>query len=194
MAEKLSHKRKASLLTQAQRMRDAKASKRREESGEDTPTGSSSQDESILLPGPVTGEDSDEWEGSDEDSDSEFEGTFTREDADGVYQDWLVGVDRDDVKMLALMVHDNYTERFGLTNTAAAAEVGLLLGFNEKTIRRWRKDFYTNKREFSEYRRGKYVRYAVLEDEEYRDMTLEWIRANAYTKGSPNMPALRFRS
>ena len=38
-----------------------------------------------------------------------------------------------------------------------------------------------------------YVRYAIPEDEEYRDMTLEWVRANAYSKGTPHKTALRFR-
>ena len=44
-------------------------------------------------------------------------------------------VDREDLKMMAMMLHDNYVERFGLTMTAAAGEVGQLLGVNEKTIR-----------------------------------------------------------
>ena len=39
------------------------------------------------------------------------------------------------MKMMALMLHDNYTSRFGLTSTAAAAEFAQLLAFNEKTIR-----------------------------------------------------------
>ena len=36
---------------------------------------------------------------------------------------------------MAMVLHDNYTSRFGLTNTSAAAEVAHLLGFNEETIR-----------------------------------------------------------
>ena len=39
---------------------------------------------------------------------------------------------------MAMVLHDNYTSRFGLTNTSAAAEVAQLLGFNEETIRLWR--------------------------------------------------------
>ena len=79
------------------------------------------------------------------------------------------------MKMMALMLHDNYTSRFGLTSTAAAAEVAQLLALNEKTIRLWRKDFYKNKGDFSEYRRGSYTRYVILEDEEYRTVALEWV-------------------
>ena len=39
------------------------------------------------------------------------------------YQDWLATIDREDVKMMAMVLHDNYTSLFGLTNTSAAAEV-----------------------------------------------------------------------
>lgn len=84
------------------------------------------------------------------------------------------------------MLHDNYVARFGLTKTA---EVGLLLGYNEKTIRLWRKNFIINKGEFSEYRQGKYTH---LDNEEYRDKALEWVRSNACLKGTLNMTVKRF--
>jgi hypothetical protein len=103
-------------------------------------------------------------------------------------------MDREDVKMMAMMLHDNYTSRFGLTNTSAAAEVAQLLCFSEKTIRLWKKDFLANKGEFSEYQRGSYARYPILMDEKYRDTALEWVRANSFVKGSPNLTASRFRA
>ena len=96
--------------------------------------------------------------------------------------------------MMAIMLHDNYTACFGLTCSAAAAEVALLLGFNEKTIRIWRRDIFLNKGEFSEYLRGSYARYAVLWDEEYSDPALEWFRANSISKGSPNLTAAHFKT
>ena len=71
----------------------------------------------------------------------------------------------------------------------SAAEVTLVLGYNEKTIRLWWKDFIINKGEFSEYRRGKYTRSVVLDNEAYRDKALEWVRSNAYSKGTPNTTA-----
>ena len=95
--------------------------------------------------------------------------------------------------MMAMMLHDNYVERFGLKMMAAAGEVGQLLGVNEKTIRLWRKDFVQHQGEFSENCRGKYARYVILEDEEYRDTSLTWVQANAYAKGVPNLTAHRFR-
>ena len=79
---------------------------------------------------------------------SDYGSDFTWEDA---YEDWLATMDREDVKMMAMMLHDNYTSRFGLTHTSPAAEVAQLLGFNKKTIRLWKKGFLANKGEFSEY-------------------------------------------
>ena len=58
---------------------------------------------------------------------------FGQDDVDAVYQDWLQTLGRDDLKMMALMLYDNYKARFGLTNSGVAAEVALLLNFNEKT-------------------------------------------------------------
>ena len=81
-------------------------------------------------------------------------------------------IDREDVKMTAMLLHDNYTSHFGLTNTPVAVEVALLLGLNEKTIRLWRKGFLANKVEFSEYKRGLYAHYTIMMDEQYRDTAL----------------------
>ena len=76
---------------------------------------------------------------------------------------------------MAMMLYDNYTSHFGLTNTSAAAEVTLLLSLNDKTIILWRKYFLANKGEFPEYKRVPYARYTILMDEEYHDIALEWV-------------------
>ena len=65
-----------------------------------------------------------------------------------------IALGRDDLKMMALMLHD-CKARLGLTNSGGTAEVALLL---EKTVRLWRKDFFVNKGEFSEYQQGSYGR------------------------------------
>ena len=46
--------------------------------------------------------------------------------------------------MMAMMLYDSYNARFGLLQTKAAEEVALVLGVNEKTIRRWRYDWIDN--------------------------------------------------
>lgn len=199
MAERMSRKRRSYLKLQAECMRAVKA--RRLSSTEqavetcavdDPLPGHSGLNESVVLPAPDV-EDSSLSESEHNGSDDDYSANYTLEDAASAYQDWLVTLDREDVKMMALMLHDNYTSRFGLTNVSAAAEVAQLLGLNEKTIRLWRKDFFTNKGEFSEYRRGSYARYTIFRDEEYRDIALEWVWENSFSKGSPNLTGARFR-
>lgn len=90
------------------------------------------------------------------------------------------------------MLYDSYIERFGLLQTKAAEEVVLLLGVNEKTIRWWRYDWIDNNGSFSASSKGKYKRYVAIDDEEYRDKALKWIRENASAKGKPNMTAATF--
>ena len=92
------------------------------------------------------------------------------------------------------MLYDNYATRFGLHKTAAAVEVGLTLGVSDKTIRVWHRGFISNGGQFSEYQRGKYERYIVIDDEEYKEMALTWIRLNSSVKGRPNMTAADFRT
>ena len=79
-----------------------------------------------------------------------------------------------------------------MLKTSAAKEVALCLGIGEKTVRLWRKDFLKNSGGFTVDGRGKYPRSKVLDDKEYRDLALEWVRGHAYVKGKPNMTAADF--
>jgi len=97
-----------------------------------------------------------------------------------------------DKQKVTMIVYDNYVQRFGLTKTGAAKETGQLFGINEKTIRRWRKEFLSSNEEFNEDCRGRHNRCHVMMDEQYRDMTLEWVWGNASVKGASNMIALEF--
>ena len=156
MAEKMSLKRKRSLKAQEEHMRAAKA--RRSTTPIDPPVGepescvsdSEALEESILMPAPDSVEDSYRSE--------EYVSEFLPADASELYKEWLSSVERNDVKMMAMMLYDRFLEHWHFTKTSAAAEVGEILGLNEKTVRSWRKDFYLNKGEFYEYLRGSYER------------------------------------
>ena len=172
---KPSHKRKRALKEQAALMRRAKTA--HADDSEDS-------DDSLELPRPS--------EGSDEESDFGFESDNDDDDAwspnegvYGAYKDWLFHLERDDKKMLAMLLYDNYVDKFKPLKTAAVAS---LLGMTERTVRQWRKDFVSNGGEFSEYRRGKYQRYVILADEEYKEMAVTQIKAKN-AKGCPNMTA-----
>jgi len=62
----------------------------------------------------------------------------------------------------------------------------------KKTIRMWRAEFLSNKGCFGDSAKGKYSRYVVVDDEEYKDIALRWIRENAIAKWKPNLTATGF--
>ena len=105
---------------------------------------------------------------------------------------WIDELEREDLKMLAMLMYDNYRKRFGLLKTSAAKEVALCLGMGEKTVRLWRKNFLENSGSFTVDGRGKYARSKVLDDKEFRDLALEWVCAHVNVKGEPNITATDF--
>ena len=90
------------------------------------------------------------------------------------------------------MLTDTFIERFGLTKTTAAKESALLLGVNNKTVRIWRKDFFTNVGMFSKSKQGQHARPYLLDDENLRHEAATWVRSNSSCKGQPNMTAAKF--
>ena len=135
MPPKRSHKRKQTLDRLTEELRKKKAAKR---CPADDPTSSSSSlDDSLQLPGPSGM--STVSQATDEEDD--YRGQFTPDDARACNDDWLQTIGEEDAQMMAMMMYDNYIIRFGLLQTKAAEEVALLLGTNEKTIRRWKLDW-----------------------------------------------------
>ena len=146
--------------------------------------------ESFMLPAPT--EYFDVLSGESSEDDEDYEGEASDEEISSVYMDWINKLEREDLKMLAMLMYDNYRKQFGLLKTSAAKEVALCLGMGEKTVRLWRKNFLENSGSFTVDGRGKCARSKVLDDEEYRDLALEWVRTHAYVKGKPNMTATDF--
>ena len=169
---------------------------------------SMSADESFILP---------RVHSSDEESNTDTESEFTESDAKIAYQEWISSQSKTYVQMLALILMDTFAyqewissqsktyvqmlalilmdtfrDRFGMTDVGAASEAGMVVGFNEKTIRSWRNDFYANHGEFSESNQGKHSRPYVLDDDECRAKALCWLREHALSKGQPVMTSARF--
>ena len=144
---------------------------------------SMSADESFILP---------RVHSSDEESNTDTESEFTESDAKIAYQEWISSQSKTYVQMLALILMDSFRDRFGMTDVGAASEAGMVVGFNEKTIRSWRNDFYANHGEFSESNQGKHSRPYVLDDDECRAKALCWLREHALSKGQPVMTSARF--
>ena len=95
----------------------------------------------MQLPGPSSSTIREFNSDEDEDSDDADYTGFSKEDAKLCYEDWLFTLRREDTQMMAMMIYDNYIERFGLLKTAAANEVGLLIGTNEKLSADGRQNF-----------------------------------------------------
>ena len=101
-------------------------------------------DESLRVP--VTAQPSDDGS-SDNSEDSE---KFSSDDARQMYEKWFKEWPKHNIKMMAVMFMDALIDRFNMTTRGATNEVGLVLSYNEKTIRTWRQDF-------TESRQGKHA-------------------------------------
>ena len=94
--------------------------------------------------------------------------------------------------MMSIILTDTFVEHFGLTKTSTAKESALLLGVNDKTIRIWRKDFYTNVGTFTKFKQGQHSRPYILDNENLRRKVATWVHSNSSCKGQPNMTAAKF--
>ena len=79
-----------------------------------------------------------------------------------------------------------------MKSTAAALEVASATGLNEKTVRKYRKEFYENKGSFKDEKRGKYMRHCLLNEVNLRLEAAMFIREHGYRKGEANLNAKSF--
>jgi len=86
------------------------------------------------------------------------------------------------VNMIAIIMMGVLRIRFRLTDVAAATEASLIAGFNEKTIRKWRHEFYNGNGNLPKSESGNLNRPYVLNDENCRKKALSWLHSNAYKK------------
>lgn len=74
----------------------------------------------------------------------------------------------------------------------AAKEAADSVGVDERTLRGWHKEYYSNKGNFKENARGKYERYSIINDKHCRNKVFEWVRSNTCRKGIPVMTGADF--
>jgi hypothetical protein len=129
---------------------------------------------------------------TDEGDSSSSESDFDDETAQGVFDDWMVSLRSYDRKMLSVAVLHAFKTRQGMLLMDAAQESASFTGFNEKTVRRYRKQFFDGKGRFEDTKQGKYERHCLLNEEEFRLDAAMWARENAYKKGEANMTAGKF--
>jgi hypothetical protein len=94
--------------------------------------------------------------------------------------------------MLAVLLMESFRKRQKMQVVDAAREAGSIVGYSDRTVRTLRKQFWDNSGMLEERKQGKYERMTVYGDEEMNRKAAEWVRANAFLKGQPNMTAQSF--
>ena len=84
--------------------------------------------------------------------------------------------------MLSVILMEHFKHRLNLNVKQAATEAGSIVGFNEKTVRHYRSDFFENEGQFSVKMQGKYERHCVHHDETLNRKAAEWVREHAFIK------------
>ena len=94
-------------------------------------------------------------------SDSENEGPsiFDNKAAQNSFDDFMISLPKLVRKTLAVTLMFYFQTRQSKTVKAAALEAAFITGFNEKTIRQYRNDYFENRGQFSDTKSGKYKRY-----------------------------------
>lgn len=77
-------------------------------------------------------------------------------------QDWIVTIDKNDEKSLAMLLCFSFMKEFAFTESRAAETTAKIINKADKTSRHWRTDLITNDGNFSESKQGKYQRSGVL--------------------------------
>ena len=126
---------------------------------------------------------------SEEDAEQSSEEEF---DAQEALDEWILTLRLEQRKMLAVTLMESFKTRQKMNVKEAATEAGSIVGFSEKTIRKYRNDFFSNQGSLTPHRQGKYERHCVYHDEHLNHKAAEWVRANAFSKGQPNMTAQTF--
>ena len=200
----LKWKRKRTMEAKLKAMREAKMAKlavSREEPGSLGST-SSGAGAAEPLPGPSSElpenqsppeeSDSENERPGDDKSSSDSESDFDQEKAQTIIDDWMVSLPSATRKMLSVVLVESFMTRLKMKSTAAALEAASITGFNEKTVRRYRKEFYENKGHFKEEKRGKYQRQCLFNDENLRMEAAMFVRENGCKKGEANLNAKLF--
>ena len=141
-----------------------------------------SSESAFIVEGPELS--SDEYESEDD--------TFDDECAQDIFDEFILSLQLDQRRMLAVLLAESFRTRQGMDIVDAAREAGSIVGYSDKTVRKLRKEFYENKGELKERKQGKYERLTIYRDEELNREAAKWVRENAFTKGKPNMTAQSF--
>jgi len=177
-------KRKRMLEAKAEKMRAAKKARQQEtreerggdDSGRDDEAGPST---SRVGDAPESEDDGPHQSKSENDrgssESSSFESDFGDDEAQDIFDDWVVSLPALQSKTLAVLLMQSFRTRQKMSVRDAAQEAASITGFNEKTVRLYRKEFFEQKGNFKESKQGKYKRHCLLNEENLRLDAAMWI-------------------
>ena len=93
-----------------------------------------------------------------------FESDFGDDEAQNIFDDWVVSLPALQRKTLAVLLMQSFRIRQKMSVMDAAQEAASVTGFNEKTVRLYRKEIFEQKGNFKEGRQGKYKRHCLLNE------------------------------
>ena len=111
------------------------------------------------------------------------------ETAQAVFDNFRISMPRLKRKPFSVLVMSYLQKRHKLSVNVSALESAFITGFNEKTIRGYKKDYLSNKGRFSESVKGKYERFSLFSNEDVHLEVSMWVQENAHKKGDTNMTA-----
>ena len=112
---------------------------------------------------------------------------------DDFSSEWMVQLDHDDKRSLAIFLCHTFSKHFKMQATEGAQLAAHIVGKNEKTVRRWRTAVIRNKGKLPKTQQGRYVRKGVLwQNEELCKMAKKYVQNNSSVKGRPNMTTRDF--
>ena len=96
------------------------------------------------------------------------ESDFNDEKVQSVFNDWTVSLPALNRKTLAVFLIESFRNRQKMNVMDAAKEAASITSYNEKMVRQYCKEFFTQKGKFKEGKQGKYKRHCLLNDENLR--------------------------
>ena len=103
-------------------------------------------------------------------------------------EDWVGGLDRDDLRSLSILLHYLLVCLLQMGITGASKLIADVSGKCERTVREWRATFVANRGTFPDTLQGRYQRSGVLwQNEELNGLASRYVRENRVVKGKPNL-------
>ncbi len=120
---------------------------------------------------------------SDDDSDDDTR--TTAEILEDFSYEWLVELDRDDRRSLALFLCNVFTTKIGMQATAAAELTAEIVAKSDRSVRQWRTDVIKNKGRLPKTKQGCHERKGVLwQNEELSKMAKKYVQEQFLCKGT----------